>query len=85
MGSPIGEVAMVSQGLVEWGCASLVVVSGLWYISYEVFKRWTVGLRLTALDESLLDEGFVAGETLTDAPEGSHIVEGLPAEIISND
>ena len=85
MGSLDGEEVVESQELVEWGCSALVVFSGLWYISYEVFKRWTVGLRRAALDASLLEVGFVAVETLTDAPKGSQIVEGLPAEIISDD
>ena len=48
----------------------------------EVIKRWRVGLRMSAGDESLLTDSSVSMKTITDAPEGSVIVSHVPAKII---
>ncbi len=45
----------------------------------EIVKRWRLGLRMAAGDESLLDDGAVSMKTITDAPEGSVIVPHTPA------
>ena len=48
----------------------------------EVIKRWRIGLRMSAGDESLLTDSSVSMKTITDAPEGSVIVSHVPANII---
>ena len=48
----------------------------------EVIKRWRIGLRMSAGDESLLTDSSVSMKTITDAPEGSVIVSHVPAKII---
>ena len=48
----------------------------------EVIKRWRIGLRMSAGDESLLTDSSVSMKTITDAPEGSLIVSHVPAKII---
>ncbi len=48
----------------------------------EVIKRWRIGLRISAGDESLLTDSSVSMKTITDAPEGSVIVSHVPAKII---
>ena len=48
----------------------------------EVIKRWRIGLRISAGDESLLTDSSVSMKTITDAPEGSVIVSHVPANII---
>ena len=45
----------------------------------EIVKRWRLGLRMAAGDESLLDDGAVSMKTITDAPSGSVIVPHTPA------
>ena len=51
----------------------------------EIVKRWRLGLRMAAGDESLLDDGAVSMKTITDAPEGSVIVPHTPATRIEDD
>ncbi len=48
----------------------------------EIIKRWRIGLRMSAGDESLLTDSSVSMKTITDAPEGSVIVSHVPAKII---
>ena len=50
----------------------------------EVIKRWRIGLRMSAGDESLLTDSSVSVKTITDAPEGSVIVSHIPAKIIDD-
>ena len=50
----------------------------------EVIKRWRIGLRRSAGDESLLTDSSVSVKTITDAPEGSVIVSHVPAKIIDD-
>ena len=50
----------------------------------EVIKRWRIGLRMSAGDESLLTDSSVSMKTITDAPEGSVIVSHVPAKIIDD-
>ena len=50
----------------------------------EIVKRWRLGLRMAAGDESLLDDGAVSMKTITDAPEGSVIVPHPPATRIED-
>lgn len=50
----------------------------------EIVKRWRLGLRMAAGDESLLDDGAVSMKTITDAPEGSVIVPHTPATRIED-
>ena len=48
-------------------------------LAREVIKRWRIGLRITAADESLLTDNSVSVKMITDAPEGSEIVSHVPA------
>lgn len=48
----------------------------------ELIKRWRIGLRLAAGDESLLTDGSVSMKTVTDGPSGSSIVNQVPAVLI---
>ena len=50
----------------------------------EIVKRWRLGLRMAAGDESLLDDGAVSMKTITAAPEGSVIVPHTPATRIED-
>ncbi len=86
LGEPYWRDRMPETGdFVAWGCAGFVVLTIVAYVVFEVLKRWRVVLRLAALDESLLSDGGVTVETITDAPSGSAIVPGVPAELVSND
>ena len=76
---------MVSQGVVAWTCSAIVLISLFVYVVYEIIKRWRVGLRLTALDESLLDDDGVSVVTITDAPPGSQFVPQIPAVQITDE
>ena len=62
----------------------LVILGLAWYVFYEVLKRWRVGLRLSALDESLLYDDGVSVEVITDIPIGSSIVGGDVAEFVED-
>ncbi|MCS5532062.1 MAG: hypothetical protein NZ780_04565 [Candidatus Poseidoniales archaeon] len=61
----------------------LIVVVTLLILGFilarEVIKRWRIGLRITAADESLLTDNSVSVKMITDAPEGSVIVSHVPA------
>jgi hypothetical protein len=48
----------------------------------ELIKRWRIGLRLAAGDESLLTDDSVSMKTVTDGPLGSSIVNQVPAVLI---
>ena len=48
-------------------------------LAREVIRRWRIGLRITAADESLLTDNSVSVKMITDAPEGSVIVSHVPA------
>ena len=54
------------------------------FLLREIIKRWRIGLRMSAGDESLLTDSSVSVKTITDAPEGSVIVSHVPAKIIDD-
>ncbi len=58
-------------GVVAWGCSAMVILGVVTYVFFEILKRWRVGLRLSALDESLLHDDGVSIESITEAPMGS--------------
>ena len=68
--------------LVAWLCSALVIFGIASYVFFELLKRWRVGLRLSALDESLLDDDGVSVEVITDTPVGSSMVGGVVAEYV---
>ena len=74
----------IAGDVVAWGCSVLVILGLAWYVFYEVLKRWRVGLRLSALDESLLYDDGVSVEVITDTPNGSSIVGGAVAEFVED-
>ena len=51
----------------------------------EIRKRWRVGLRLAALDESLLEDDGVMVEEILEAPLGNGVVGGAVAEFLGDD
>ena len=70
--------------IAAWGCNTVVILGVGSYIVFEILKRWRVGLRLSALDESLLHDEVVTIEVVTDAPQGSSFVAGAVAEFVED-
>ena len=70
--------------IAAWGCNTIVILGVGSYIVFEILKRWRVGLRLSALDESLLHDEVVTVEMVTDAPQGSSFVAGAVAEFVDD-
>ena len=70
--------------IAAWGCNTVVILGVGSYIVFEILKRWRVGLRLSALDESLLHDEVVTVEVVTDAPQGSSFVAGAVAEFVDD-
>ena len=70
--------------IAAWGCNTIVILVVGSYIVFEILKRWRVGLRLSALDESLLNDEVVTVEMVTDAPQGSSFVAGAVAEFVED-
>tara|TARA_B100000965_G_scaffold6862_1_gene5387 strand:- start:1590 stop:1829 length:240 start_codon:yes stop_codon:yes gene_type:complete len=70
--------------IAAWGCNTVVILGVGSYIVFEILKRWRVGLRLSALDESLLHDEVVTVEVVTDAPQGSSFVAGAVAEFVED-
>ena len=70
--------------IAAWGCNTIVILGVGSYIVFEILKWWSVGLRLSALDESLLNEEVVTVEMVTDAPQGSSFVAGAVAEFVED-
>ena len=68
--------------LVAWLCSALVIFGIASYVFFELLKRWRVGLRLSALDETLLHDDGVSVEVITDTPVGSSMVGGVVAEYV---
>ena len=76
---------MVDQDTIGWICSFIVISLLIITVIYEIIKRWRLSLRLVALDESLLNDSSIIMEELIDAPEGSKIVQKIPAYLISDD
>ena len=70
--------------IAAWGCNTIVILGVGSYIVFEIVKRWRVGLRLSALDDSLLNDEVVTVEMVTDAPQGSSFVAGAVAEFVED-
>ena len=70
--------------IAAWGCNTIVILGVGAYIVFEILKRWRVGRRLAALDESLLNDEVVTVEMVTDAPQGSSFVAGAVAEFVED-
>ena len=70
--------------IAAWGCNTIVILGVGTYIVFEILKRWRVGLRLSALDESLLNDEVVTVEIVTDAPQGTSFVAGAVAEFVED-
>lgn len=62
---------------------ALLILSAVAVLLFrELIKRWRIGLRLAAGDESLLTDDSVSMKTVTDGPLGSSIVNQVPAVLI---
>ena len=70
--------------IAAWGCNTIVILGVGSYIVFEILKTWRVGLRLSALDESLLNDEVVTVEVVTYAPQGSSFVAGAVAEFVED-
>ena len=70
--------------IAAWGCYTIVILGVGSYIVFEILKRWRVGVRLSALDESLLNDEVVTVEMVTAAPQGSSFVPGAVAEFVED-
>lgn len=84
MESVVGEIAVVPGDMAAWACSIFVLITITTYVIFEGLKRWRVGLRLAALDESLLNDDGVNVEEIMDVPVGSNIVAGLVAEFVED-
>jgi len=66
----------------------LIVIVTLLFVGFffirEIIKRWRIGLRMAAGDESLLTDNSVSVKTITDATQGSVVVSQVPAKIIDD-
>jgi hypothetical protein len=76
---------MVDQYTVGWICSFFVISLLVTTVIYEIIKRWRLSLRLVALDESLLNDNSLIIEELIDAPEGSKIVQKIPAYLVEDE
>ena len=74
----------VAGSAVAWFCSALVLFGVASFDIIELLKRWRVGLRLSALDESLLHDDGVTVEVITDTPVGSSMVGGVVAEFVDD-
>ena len=72
----------VAGDVVAWGGSAIVIFGLASYVFFEGLKRWRGGLRLSALDESLLYDDGVSVEVITDTPPGSSTVGGVVAEFV---
>ena len=70
---------MAIESLINFLVIAGTVVFICFILFREVVKRWRLGLRMAAGDESLLNDGSVSMKTITDAPPGSVIVLHTPA------
>ena len=68
----------MDQGLVGWICSIIVILLLIGLVLNELVKRWRIGVRLSVLDESLLDEDNFAIENIIQAPRGSMISQKTP-------
>ena len=74
--------------MLETSLNLLIVIVTLLFVGFffirEIIKRWRIGLRMAAGDESLLTDNSVSVKTITDAPQGSVVVSHVPAKIIDD-
>ena len=75
---------MTMESLLNFLVIAVTVLLICLILIREIVKRWRLGLRMAAGDESLLDDGAVSMKTITDAPEGSVIVPHTPATRIED-
>ena len=68
----------MDQDLVGWICSIIVILSLIGLVLNELVKRWRIGVRLSVLDESLLEEDNIAIENIIQAPRGSMISQKTP-------
>ena len=64
----------MDQDLVGWICSIIVILSLIGLVLNELVKRWRIGVRLSVLDESLLEEDNIAIENIIQAPRGLSLI-----------
>ena len=75
---------MATGYVVGWACAASVILAILGYMFYEFRKRWRLGLRLVALDESLVYDNSITVEEITNGPPGSVLIQGTVVEYLDD-
>tara|TARA_B100001939_G_C16899317_1_gene599149 strand:- start:336 stop:569 length:234 start_codon:yes stop_codon:yes gene_type:complete len=75
---------MMLETILNFSIFILTLLFVGFFLLREVIKRWRIGLRISAGDESLLTDSSVSMKTITDAPQGSVIVPHVPAQIIDD-
>ena len=68
----------MDQDLVGWICSIIVILSLIGLVLNELVQRWRIGVRLSVLDESLLEDDNIAIENIIQAPRGSMIRQKTP-------
>ncbi|MAK40140.1 MAG: hypothetical protein CL993_00240 [Euryarchaeota archaeon] len=68
----------MDQNLVGWICSILVILFLLGLLFNELVKRWKIGVRLSIMDESLLEDDNISIEDIIQAPQGSVISQKTP-------
>ena len=68
----------MDQNLVGWICSVLVILFLLGLLFNELVKRWKIGVRLSIMDESLLEDDNISIEDIIQAPQGSGISQKTP-------
>ena len=75
---------MTTGDVVGWACSAFVILAILGYMFYEFRKRWRIGLRLAALDESLIYDNSITVEEITNGPPGSVVIQGTVVEYLED-
>ena len=68
----------MDQNLVGWVCSIVVILLLIGLVISELVKRWRIGVRLSMLDETLLEEDNITIENIIQAPQDSVISRKTP-------
>jgi len=75
----------MDQNLVGWICSFLVLLLLIGLVLNELVKRWKIGVRLSIMDESLLDDDSITIDNIIQAPKGSVLSQKTPVIPIKKD
>ena len=68
----------MDQNLVGWVCSIVVILLLIGLVISELVKRWRIGVRLSMLYETLLEEDNITIENIIQAPQDSVISRKTP-------